>query len=67
MQLICNLPHYHFSLLMQLHTGHVPLNKYLNHIGQVESLLCLACKDTNETPAHLLLMCPVYELIQHEL
>jgi len=59
--LIQGLPRRHASLLMQLRSGHAPLNKHLHRIGCVESPLCPACEEAQETVLHLLLVCPAYE------
>ena len=59
--LIQGLPHHHASLLMQLRSGHAPLNKHLHRIGSVESPTCRACEEAQETVLHLLLLCPAYE------
>ena len=46
------------SILMQLRTGHVPLNYFLHRISKVESLVCPACQLNNETVHHYLFKCP---------
>lgn len=46
------------SLLFQLRTGHVPLNKHLHRIGAVDSPKCNACRGAEETVIHYLLKCP---------
>ena len=48
------------SVLMQLRTGHAPLNTFLHWIGRVDSPLCLACLSTNETIHHFLFNCPAH-------
>ena len=55
--LIQGLPRCHASLLMQLQSGHTPLNKHLHHIGSVDSPTCPACKEAQETVLHRLLLC----------
>ena len=50
-----------FSLLVQLHTGHVPLNKHLHRLGKVNSDVCNACKLHAETVTHYLLECCGYD------
>ena len=59
--LIQGLPRWHASLLMQLRSGHTPLNKHLHCIGSVDSPTCPACEEAQETVLHLLLLCPAYE------
>jgi ribonuclease HI len=56
-----SLPHKQASLLIQLRTGHAPLNKHLFNIKSADSPICPACEDAHETVHHFLLSCPVYE------
>ena len=58
--LTSNLPCRHASALMQLRTGHVPLNHHLAHIKKVESPTCPKCNANFETIQHYILVCPVY-------
>ena len=50
---------------MQIHTGHIPLNKYLYRIKRKDSPNCEACLGVGiealETPWHLLYECPSYD------
>ena len=46
------------SILMQLCTGHIPLNYFLHKINKVESPTCPLCRTANETIHHYLLDCP---------
>ncbi|KAF8592098.1 hypothetical protein K439DRAFT_1325598 [Ramaria rubella] len=46
------------SLLIQLCTGHVTLNKHLATIGAIESPTCPSCKWQDESVHHYLLQCP---------
>ncbi|KAJ3709966.1 hypothetical protein C8R42DRAFT_597923, partial [Lentinula raphanica] len=46
--------------LTQLQTGHIPLQKHLNHIGKAESPICPCCRNNNETVRHYLLECPAH-------
>jgi hypothetical protein len=55
------LPHKHTSLLIQLCTGHVPLNKHLYTIKCADSPVCSACEDAFETVHHFLIACPAHE------
>jgi hypothetical protein len=50
------------SAIMQAKTGHLGLNGYIYHMGYVDSPLC-PCESSNETAAHIILLCPLY----HEL
>jgi len=56
-----SLLHKQASLLIQLRTGHAPLNKHLFNIKSADSPICPACKDTHKTVHHFLLLCPAYE------
>lgn len=46
------------SLLFQLRTGHVPLNKHLHRIKRSDSPTCPLCHEEDETGLHFLLECP---------
>ena len=48
------------SVLMQLCTGHIPLNCFLHRIGKIDSLTCPTCQTADETVPHYLLDCPGY-------
>lgn len=54
------ITHRKSSLLVQLRTGHVPLNQYLHRFHLVESPLCLACNADVESVSHFLIHCPAY-------
>ena len=45
------------SVLMQLRTGHIPLNAFLRRIGRADSPTCPACQHTNEMIHHYLFDC----------
>jgi hypothetical protein len=62
-----SLPRKHTSLLIQLRTGHAPLNKHLFNITLADSPICPACEDAYETVHHFLLSCPVYECHRRDL
>jgi ribonuclease HI len=66
-KLVDHLPRKHATLLMQLRTGHAPLNKTLFTIKCADSPICPACEDAHETVHHFLLSCPVYEQHRREL
>ena len=55
------------SVLMQLRTGHIPLNHFLHRIGKTNSLTCPACRTGDETVPHYLLNCPGYVHERHGL
>jgi len=55
------------SLLVQLRSGHVPLQKYLHKIGKANSPTCPACRAHDETVHHYLLTCPAYRIQRGEL
>ena len=48
------------SLLVQLRTGHIPLNHHLARIGATETPTCPACHEREETVHHYLMVCPAY-------
>lgn len=60
-QLTQNIPRRHAALLIQLRTGHAPLNKHLHRINCVPSPLCPRCENAPETVDHYLLFCPAYD------
>ena len=49
------------SVLVQLRTGHVPLQQHLHRIKRAPSPMCPACNRTEETVFHFLMACPAYE------
>jgi ribonuclease HI len=49
------------SLLVQLRTGHLPLNQYLYRINRSDTPLCPTCKQERESVTHFLLDCPTYK------
>ncbi|GJF00298.1 hypothetical protein PsYK624_165820 [Phanerochaete sordida] len=58
---IASIPRRHASILFQLRTGHIALNKHLHRINCVDSPLCPACEEAPESVDHFLLFCPAYE------
>src|ERR1700761_7619846 len=52
------------ALLMQLRTGHAPLNKHLHRISCSESPLCPKCHQEDETVKHFILTCPRYDRLR---
>ena len=61
-KLIASLSRRHANLLLQLRTGHVPLNPYLERIGKTLSRTCPACGEAPETVKHFLLDCSDFSL-----
>jgi ribonuclease HI len=55
-----NMPGRHTSLLIQLRTGHIALNKYLHKIGKADLPLCPECHNTSKTVHHYLFRCPAF-------
>lgn len=49
------------ALYIQLHTGHIPLNKHLHTFQVINSPVCTACGMGHETVKHYLLDCPATE------
>lgn len=54
-------PHHNTSILMQLRTGHIPLNHFLHKIGKAETPLYQACELEKEDMTHYLVKCPRYD------
>jgi len=67
MKLSEGLPRRHSSLLFQLRTGHIPLNKYLHRIAKAPSPTCQKCHLREESVHHFLIVCPAYARQRHEL
>jgi len=61
--LIYNLPKWHASTLVQLRTGHIPLNQHLACIQRVDSPACPNCNALHKTVYHSVLICPVYRAV----
>ena len=53
-------PRKHAALLVQLRTGHIPLNKHLHRISKSPTPLCPSCEEREESVHHFLLTCPTY-------
>ncbi|OJA15130.1 hypothetical protein AZE42_11430 [Rhizopogon vesiculosus] len=54
--LVTSLPRRHSSLLFQLRTGHVPLNKHLHCIAKAPNPICQHCHLREETVHHFLIV-----------
>jgi hypothetical protein len=61
LKLIDRLPRALTSTIIQIRTGHIPLNAYLHRIGKINNAACDACGYRRETPLHFLTQCPNYE------
>ena len=59
---VAKLPKRHTSILFQLRTGHVPLNKHLHRISKADQPYCPHCPCQQETVLHFLLKCPHCEI-----
>ena len=55
------------SILMQLRTGHAPLQRFLHRIDRVDSPHCPACQGEDEMVNHYLFDCPVHAHAWHGL
>jgi len=60
--LISKLPRKHSSLIFQLRTGHVLLNKHLHRISKSPALICPACRQKKESVHYrdFILECSAY-------
>ena len=68
LRLVKGLDQRQASLLSQLRTGHIGLNRHLFQIRKVESPVCMHCRGiTVETVKHVLLDCPFYRRERHVL
>ena len=61
-KLVAPLARRNTSLLIQLRTGHVPLNHHLHTIGPADTQRCPGCGAAKETVLHFVLQCPKYAL-----
>ncbi|OSC98668.1 hypothetical protein PYCCODRAFT_1417243 [Trametes coccinea BRFM310] len=61
-ELLSPLPRRHANLLLQLRTGHVPLQTYFARIGKTAAATCPTCHEEPESVAHFLLRCSTYTL-----
>lgn len=68
LQLVDKLPRSHSAILMQLRTGHAPLNHHLFRIRCSDTPVYPHCGNlTVETVSHYLLQCPHYQHERHTL
>ena len=61
-KLVAPLARRNTSLLIQLRTGHVPLNHHLHTIVRADTQRCPGCGAAKETVLHFVLQCPKYAL-----
>jgi len=66
-KLAIQLPQRHASLLIQMRTGHIPLNSHLHKICKADSSTSSTCRRGNETVHHYLISCPAYTRQRHAL
>lgn len=57
----------HTSIIVQLRTGHAPLNRHLFKIKKIETPMCPACGRYEETVMHYLLQCTAYSRQRHNM
>jgi len=67
LKLIKDLPKAVSSLLIQLRTGHIGLNKHLFRINRSDSPDCEHCPGTQESVHHFIMECPRYLHQRHKL
>ena len=61
LKLTSKFPRRNTSILMQLRTGHAPLNYFLHKIGKADSPMCPECNMESEDVSHYLIRCPRYD------
>jgi len=54
------LPRRQASILIQLRTEHIPLQKFLFRIQKADTPICPSCRTTRETVYHYLMECPAF-------
>jgi hypothetical protein len=59
-KLVAELPRKKVSLIMQLRSGHIPLQAHLFRIAWAEAPDCPRCCARKETGHHFLMVCPAY-------
>lgn len=65
LDLVAGLPRRSAVLLYRLVSGHIPLQRHLWVVGQVESPTCPYCGRAPETVTHFLLYCPAHAAARH--
>jgi len=53
------------SAIVQLRTGHAPLNKHLHRINKSPTAICQRCADATESVRHYLVDCEAHETPRH--
>jgi len=53
------------SAIVQLRTGHAPLNKHLHRINKLPTAICQRCADATESVRHYLIDCEAHETPRH--
>jgi len=66
-RLAYGLPKKLTSILVQLRTGHIGLNKHLFRIGKTTSPLCPCCGRHPETVMHFVLQCPAHRMARERM
>ncbi|KAI0037343.1 hypothetical protein FA95DRAFT_1460707, partial [Auriscalpium vulgare] len=56
-----HLPRRQSSLLIQLRSKTIALQRYLHHIKRADNATCPACEQSDETVFHFLMECPAHE------
>jgi hypothetical protein len=54
---LLRLPRSKLRILVELITGHCPLNKHLHNMGLIDEPICIACGMEDESSFHLLCYC----------
>ena len=67
LKIVHALPRRQAAMLIQLRSGHAPLNKHLHHMGKAESPLCPACHRKNESIHHFLVECKEYDMYRGQM
>lgn len=57
----------HVSILTQLRTGHIPLNKFLNKLKKIENDTCSYCGKAPESVKHFLIDCAEWKELRKPL
>jgi ribonuclease HI len=65
--LVAKLPRKLASILAQLRTGHSPLAKHLHRIGKMDSPICPACSQSEETIQHFIVHCTAHQVARQAL
>jgi len=55
------------SLITQLRTGHIGLNRHLHKMGRADTPFCPHCPTSEETVDHFVIQCPKYDQFRGEM